>query len=311
MGRYQQLHSSGELEPLARRAASLLARCEMCPRRCQANRLAEKLGKCRTGRLARVCSFHPHLGEEVPLVGKSGSGTIFFSNCSLRCIFCQNWEISQQGEGQVVSADTLAQMMLSLQARGCHNINLVTPTHVVPQILEALVIAAKKGLSVPLVYNTGGYDSVETLQLLDGVVDIYMPDMKYADEAVARRLSGVSNYPEVNRAAVKEMHRQVGDIQVDDRGIAMAGLLARHLVLPFGQAGTRDIVDFLAKEVSTNTYVNIMAQYRPGYRASEEPLISRPLRAEEFEAALRLAREVGLGRLDRVSSLSALPALFR
>ncbi|MBI4288069.1 MAG: radical SAM protein [Chloroflexi bacterium] len=311
MARYHQLYSSGKLEHLARQLVSRLGRCELCPRGCHADRLAEKPGKCRTGRLARVYVFHPHFGEESPLVGANGSGTIFFANCSLRCTFCQNWEISQEGEGQEVPPESLARMMLSLQAKGCHNINLVTPTHVVPQILEALVIAVRGGLSVPLVYNSGGYDSVETLQLLDGAVDIYMPDMKYSDEAIARRLSGVNNYPDVNRAAIKEMHRQVGDLQLDERGIAISGLLVRHLVLPFGQAGTKGVVDFLAREISPDTYLNVMAQYRPCHRAMEDPLLNRSPRRDEFEAALRVARDAGLRRLDAAESPFAFRVLSR
>lgn len=310
MASYQELLRSGELERRAQRALRLLGKCQICPRRCQTNRLAGELGKCRTGRMAAISSYGPHFGEEPPLVGEHGSGTIFFTHCSLRCVFCQNCDISQTGEGELVSAEVLARMMLSLQARGCHNINLVTPTHVVPQILEALAIAARQGLDLPLVYNTGGYDAVKTLQLLDGIVDIYMPDMKYSDEAVARQLSGVSSYPEINRAAVREMHRQVGDLQVDGRGVALRGLLVRHLVLPFGQAGTKETVSFLAQEISPNTCVNIMAQYRPCYKAGEYPLLNRPLRAEEYREAVRLAQEAGLERLNGIATPSAFRVLF-
>jgi putative pyruvate formate lyase activating enzyme len=246
-----------------------------------------------------VSSYGPHFGEEAPLVGGHGSGTIFFTNCNLRCLFCQNYSISQLGEGYRVSKEELAYIMLSLQAQGCHNINLVSPTHVVPQILEALELAVKSGLHLPLVYNTGGYDSVETLRILDGIVDIYMPDMKYDDEKIARELSGIENYPEINKAAIKEMHRQVGDLEISEEGVAQRGLLVRHLVLPNGLAGTRGIVNFLSREISRNTYVNIMAQYRPCYRALEIASLGRPLSSAEFYEALCFAREAGLTRLDK------------
>jgi putative pyruvate formate lyase activating enzyme len=247
-----------------------------------------------------VSSAGPHFGEEAPLVGTGGSGTIFFTYCNLKCCFCQNYTISQVGDGHVVGSDELARMMLSLEHRGCHNINFVSPTHVVPQILEALMIAAEAGLSVPLVYNSGGYDLVDTLRILDGVVDIYMPDMKYSDEKTARRFSGIKNYPVVNRAAIKEMHRQAGDLKVNDLGIASRGLLVRHLVLPRGLAGTDAVCRFLGQKVSQNTYLNIMAQYRPCFKAFDIPELSRPLSSGEFNDALRIARENGLQRLDKV-----------
>jgi len=246
-----------------------------------------------------VSSYGPHLGEEAPLVGWNGSGTIFFSYCNLHCAFCQNYTISQLGEGSPVSQETLADMMLWLQARGCHNINLVSPSHVVPYILEALDIAAAKGLCLPLVYNTGGYDAMETLKLLDGVVDIYMPDMKYSDRKTAERLSGIKDYPKINRAAVREMHRQVGDLKPDEDGTAQRGLLVRHLVLPGGLAGTREVVKFLANEVSANTYLNIMSQYRPCYKAFDIPGLDRPLKDQEFSDAIELAHQQGLHRLDK------------
>ncbi len=246
-----------------------------------------------------VSSYGPHFGEEAPLVGRHGSGTIFFTYCNLRCIFCQNYTISQLGEGSPVTREQLVQMMLFLQARGCHNINLVSPTHVVPYIVEALELAAGNGLCLPLVYNSGGYDSVETLRLLDGIVDIYMPDMKYSDGEIAGQLSGVKDYPLVNRAAIKEMHRQVGDLQIDGQGVAYRGLLVRHLVLPNGLAGTKGVARFLAREVSTNTYLNIMAQYHPCYRAFDRPQLGRPLNRQEFNEAIDLAQEQGLHRLDK------------
>jgi len=300
MAAYQGLYRSGELEERVERARAILNSCELCPRCCKANRLQDETGVCRTASEAVVSSYGPHFGEEAPLVGLHGSGTIFFTHCNLRCMFCQNYPISQLGEGRVASKGELAKMILSLQERGCHNINLVTPTHVVPQILEALEVAAGLGLSIPLVYNCGGYESMETLRLLDGIVDIYMPDMKYSDERNARRFSGVKDYPAVNRAAVKEMHRQVGDLQMDERGVAKRGLLVRHLVLPHGISGTEGVVRFIAEEVSRGTYLNVMAQYRPAHRAFKIPALSRALLRQEFAEAVNLAREHGLERLDGV-----------
>jgi putative pyruvate formate lyase activating enzyme len=245
-----------------------------------------------------VASFHAHFGEEAPLVGSHGSGTIFFSWCNLRCLFCQNYEISQLGEGEAITPDTLAMMMLVLQQRGSHNINLVSPSQVVPPILEALELAVEYGLTIPLVYNTGGYDALATLALLDGIVDIYMPDMKYADAAIAQELSGIKDYPAHNRAAVKEMHRQVGDLATDENGVATRGLLVRHLVLPEGLAGTADVVQFLATEISPSTYLNIMDQYRPCHKAHTRPPLDRPLTRQEYRQAVDLALAAGLTRLD-------------
>lgn len=289
----------GELEKRAEKALNYLRSCVLCPRRCRVNRWGGALGVCRTGRWARVSSYGPHLGEEDVLRGWRGSGTIFFSRCNLRCQFCQNHEISQRDAGHEVSAAELAEIMLWLQEYGCHNINLVSPTHVVAQILEALVIAVRRGLRLPLVYNTGGYDSLLALCLLDGVIDIYMPDMKYADERIAYTYSLVRNYPRVNRAAVKEMHRQVGDLQIGEDGLARRGLLVRHLVLPNNLAGTRKIVRFLAHQISPHTYINIMAQYHPDYRADRYPLLNRRITPQEYQAAVQMAKEAGLYRLDR------------
>ncbi|MBN1401034.1 MAG: radical SAM protein [Anaerolineae bacterium] len=289
----------GDLSERVSRAYARLGACDLCPRRCGVDRLSGALGACRTGQRARVASFHPHFGEEAPLVGRGGSGTIFFSNCNLACQYCQNYELSQLGEGAEVQPRDLAAMMLRLQELGCHNINLVSPSHVVPQILAGVLEAAQAGLRLPLVYNTGGYDALDTLALLDGIVDIYMPDMKYADEAVARRLSLVDGYPAVNRAAVAEMHRQVGDLVLDERGVAQRGLLVRHLVLPEGLAGTAEIVRWLAEEVSPATYLNIMAQYHPCYRAERFPELRRRITRNEYHQALQLARQAGLLRLDR------------
>ncbi|MDY6893260.1 MAG: radical SAM protein [Chloroflexota bacterium] len=304
MAAYRKLSDEGKLGERVEQALVLLENCHLCPRHCGINRLEGAVGKCRTGRQALVSSYAPHFGEEAPLVGRGGSGTIFFTNCNLECCFCQNYSISQLGEGQVVESGELAAMMLSLEQRGCHNINFVSPTHVVPQILEALEIAIHGGLSVPLVYNSGGYDSVETLKLLDGVIDIYMPDMKYADAQNAWCFSGVSDYPEINKAAVKEMHRQAGDLRVDDRGIAVHGLLVRHLVLPNNLAGTAGICRFLSQEISIDTYLNVMAQYHPCYRAFDVPELARPVSGEEFTEAVKTAQNHGLHRLDRIDSRS-------
>jgi putative pyruvate formate lyase activating enzyme len=295
---YVQLLRSGELGHRVAKAYSRLEACDICARQCGVNRRESAEGAgCHTGEQAIVSSAGPHFGEEDPLVGTGGSGTIFFSWCNLSCQYCQNYEISQMGIGHKVEPEELASMMLSLQDQGCHNINLVSPSHVVPQILAGVLIAAEAGLRLPLVYNTGGFDSFETLALLNGVVDIYMPDMKYADPAVARRLSKISNYPAVNQAAIKEMRRQVGDLIVDERGVAQRGLLVRHLVLPDGLAGTTEIIRFLRDEISPNTYINVMAQYRPCYRAHELPPLDRHLTNQEYAEAVRLAQEAGL-RLD-------------
>jgi putative pyruvate formate lyase activating enzyme len=286
-----------EIKNRARKALELLSPCRLCPRRCGAKRLEGETGFCGIGRLAKVASYGPHHGEERPLSGRCGSGTIFFGGCNLRCSFCQNHDISQRPAGREADAEDLASIMLALQSMGCHNINLVTPTHVVPQILEALTLVTQRGLSLPLVYNSGGYDSIEALELLDGIVDIYMPDMKYAARGVARALSGAEDYPEVNRAAVKEMHRQVGDLELDEKGLARRGLLVRHLVLPNNLAGTEEIAEFLAKEVSPRTFLNVMDQYYPTYKAFDHPEIARRITIVEFEAAVKAALDAGLTRL--------------
>ena len=309
MASYQRMNSTGELRTRSEKAREIMEACSLCPRCCRVNRLAGEIGQCHIGEQVIVSSYGPHFGEEPPLVGRNGSGTVFFTHCNLRCVFCQNYTISQSGEGTPVSNETLARIMLSLQARGCHNINLVSPTHVVPFILCALDLAAEQGLNLPLVYNSGGYDSLETLRLLDGIVDIYMPDMKYSDSCTGERLSGVKDYAEVNRAAVKEMHRQVGDLQIDENGIARRGLLVRHLVLPSGLAGTEKTMRFLAQEISPDTYVNIMAQYRPHHRANTVTEIARPISASEFRKAIDLARRYGIHRLDKDYALPPLASL--
>jgi putative pyruvate formate lyase activating enzyme len=293
---YIALQKSGKLKRRADKASAVLASCTVCPRKCRVDRLAGELGKCRTGSHAIISSYGPHFGEEPPLVAGGGSGTIFFANCNLECVYCQNYSISQLGQGDKASADKLSTIMLYLQTKGCRNINLVSPSHVLPQILEALIIAVDKGLTMPLVYNSGGYDSVETLELLDGVVDIYMPDMKYGDESTAKRFSGINDYPETNRRATKEMHRQVGDLIIE-AGIATHGLLIRHLVLPGGLAGTESVMRFIAEEISTNSYLNIMDQFRPEYKAYDVAQLSRPLSMQEWSDAMEVVRHFGLTRI--------------
>ncbi len=287
---------SVEIKRIKEEALSLLESCTLCPRECRVNRLKDEKGFCATGRKAVISSFGPHFGEEPELVGTFGSGTIFFSYCNLNCLFCQNYEISQLGEGRKRDEEEIAQMMLYLQDIGCHNINLVSPTHIVPQFLEALEIAARKGLKIPIVYNSGGYDKVATLKLLKGVIDIYMPDMKYGDEENAQRYSNALNYFAINRLAVKEMHRQVGDLVNDERGIAQRGLIIRHLVLPNRIAGSFKVLEFIAKEISKDSYVNIMAQYRPCFHANRYLELSRRITEEEFREVIEYARSLGLRR---------------
>jgi putative pyruvate formate lyase activating enzyme len=295
---YLQLLRTGELMHRVEQAYARLSSCDLCAQECHVDRHTER-GVCRTGMLAVVSSYGPHHGEERPLSGWRGSGTIFITHCNLKCQFCQNYDISQLGEGNEVEPQELATMMIDLENMGCHNINFVSPSHVVAQILAAVAIAAQAGLRLPLVYNTGGYDSLIALQLLDGVIDIYMPDMKYADARLALKFSKARNYPEVNRAAVKEMHRQVGDLVTDDRGIAQRGLLVRHLVLPQGLAGTVEVACFLAQEISRDTYINVMAQYRPAYKASQHPPLDQRITSKEYTEAVAICREAGLHRFDK------------
>ncbi|NNG02847.1 MAG: radical SAM protein [Inquilinus sp.] len=302
---YLALLQDGELSRRVTEADKHLRDCDLCARYCHVDRTADVKGAvCRTGENAVVHSYGPHHGEEDCLTGWAGSGTIFFSWCNLRCVYCQNWEISWKGAGREVTAGELADMMLSLQGQGCHNINLVSPSHVVAQILAAVAIAAGRGLRLPLVYNTGGYDSPEALALLDGVVDIYMPDLKYGDSDMARKYSRVRDYVAVNRAAVAEMHRQVGDLAIGEDGLARRGLLVRHLVLPNRIAGTEEVMRFLAEAVSRNTYINLMDQYRPCYRAEDYPEIDRPVSGEEIAEARAAAARHGLERLDQRSAAS-------
>lgn len=290
------LMTPGVLEDRADEALARLEWCEICPQRCRVNRLQDERGFCRTGRKARVASYSPHFGEEAPLVGRGGSGTIFFCGCNLACVFCQNYDISQEDRGEEVMPEILARMMLRLQDSGCHNINFVTPTHVVPQILEALVLARGGGLFVPLVYNSGGYDSAETLRLLDGIFDIYMPDAKYGRDDEAMLYSQAPDYTAKMKAAVREMHRQVGDLVTDEDGVAVRGLLVRHLVLPGGAAGTPEVVRFLSEEISKSTYLNIMAQYRPEYNACRFPGLARRITLKEYGDAVDMALRAGLER---------------
>jgi putative pyruvate formate lyase activating enzyme len=302
---YLALAGSGELRRRAAGAVAGLARCYFCPRNCEADRARDHVGECQGRRHARVAGYAPHHGEEDCLRGGRGSGTVFFAGCNLGCVFCQNWEISHDCAGETVPPERLAEMMLELQAAGCHNINWVTPSHVVPQALEALALAAERGLRLPIVYNTGAYDSMECLRLLDGVADIYMPDFKFWDPAVAGSLAKARDYPDVARRVIREMHRQVGDLVLDDDGLARRGLLVRHLVIPDNLAGTKEVARWLATEISTDTYINVMAQYHPaGAVAQPDPAgrfrdLRRGVTAEEFRAAMEAARATGLWRFDR------------
>ncbi len=300
---YLQL-PEGELQRRASGAEEILRACRLCPRACGVDRTQGEEGFCRTLDKPFVSSWGPHFGEERPLVGRFGSGTVFFTGCNLGCLFCQNWTISHKLEGREITHGELADVMLGLQGAGCHNINLVTPTHQVPMILRALAIAGQKGLRLPLVYNCGGYEAVDTLRLLDGVVDIYMPDFKYSEAEPAEKYSKAADYPRAARAAIKEMHRQVGELVVDARGIALRGLLVRHLVLPGGLAGTEGVVRFLADEISKDTYVNIMDQYHPCYMASGHPPLDRRITAGEYEEAVQMALDAGLRRIEHVTESS-------
>lgn len=290
---YQKL-SRQLLREKTEQALSLLEKCSICPRRCGINRLKNSPGLCRSGRNARISSYGPHFGEERALVGRYGSGTIFFTNCNLNCVFCQNYDISQNGEGDEVSPEHLGNIMLELQNQGCHNINLVSPTHYVPQLLESLMNAIEAGLTVPLVYNSGGYDSVEILKILEGIVDIYMPDIKFGNDAAGEKYLGVKDYFTIASKAVKEMHRQVGDLEVDSGGVAFRGLLVRHLVLPENIAGSDTVIRFVAEEISKNTSINIMDQYYPAHRAFRYEELSRQVKPREYKEITSLARQLGL-----------------
>ncbi len=275
-------------------AYSYLDSCRLCPRECGVNRLKGEKGFCGVDARLWVSSYGPHYGEEPPLSGNNGSGTIFFTYCNLKCVYCQNYTISQLGDGDTVSEEDLANMMLYLQRLGCHNINLVTPTHFLPQILSALTIALERGFNLPVVYNTSGYERVEILKLLDGIVDIYLPDMRYSSDEYAVRYSSAPRYPEVNRLAVKEMYRQVGNLILDERGIAKRGIIIRHLVMPEDISGTEDVLKFIAEEISKDTYISLMAQYRPEYKARNIYPLNRRITREEYKRALEIAKNLGL-----------------
>jgi putative pyruvate formate lyase activating enzyme len=299
---YLQTQAAGGFPEKITASFKILEDCTLCPRNCRVNRLLGARGTCGGGYLPAVASYAPHFGEEQPLVGRSGSGTIFLAHCNLRCCFCQNYTISHLGEGREVSFENLARMMIGLQNLGCHNINFVTPTHYAAQILEAVSRAAGMGLRIPLVYNSSGYDAVTTVKLLDGVFDIYMPDFKFGVSGPAAEYCGAADYPEVARQAIKEMHRQVGDLVLDRDGVAVRGLLVRHLVLPDGLAATREVLHFIATEISRNTYVNLMDQYYPCAKVAPQTRLGRRVTREEFAAALEIAREEGLTRLDKRES---------
>ncbi len=277
-------------------AYQLLNPCRVCPRRCGVNRLKGEAGFCGMGLHPVVSSDNLHHGEEPPISGFKGSGTIFLTGCNLGCIFCQNYPISHFRNGNVTKIPKLANMILRLQKAGAHNINLVTPTHFVPQIMGALLIAYQNGLSIPLVYNCGGYESLETLRLLDGIIDVYMPDMKFSDSEMAEKYASAPDYPEVNRRAIKKMFRQVGDLKMDKNGIARKGLLIRHLVLPENISGTHDVLGFISKEISTDTYISLMSQYFPAYKASDLPALNRRITSEEYKKAKASLEYFGLDR---------------
>jgi putative pyruvate formate lyase activating enzyme len=287
--------SQTELTERIEAAYKLLESCRVCPRECGVNRLKnDKLGFCRSGLNPVISSVSPHHGEEPPLSGTKGSGTIFFANCNLRCVYCQNYPISQLGNGAERTPGELACQMLWLQEQGCHNLNLVTPTHFMPQILKALGIAQERGLNLPIVYNTSGYESVEALRLLDGIVDIYLPDMRYSDNAAAMQYSIAPYYPEINRLAVKEMYRQVGNLELDENGLAKRGVIIRHLVLPNGLSGTEGVMKFLSGEISKDVHISLMSQYFPAHKAHDFKELSRRVTAEEYEEACQITQKHGL-----------------
>ena len=300
---YRTLEDEDKFAERVEQAWSIFEECSLCPNRCGVNRRQGERGFCRTSDKVTVFSHHPHFGEELPLAGKHGSGTIFFSNCNLRCVFCQNWPIAHEGRGRQVSAEQLADMMLDLQRMSCHNVNLVTPTHVMPNIVKATRIAMKKGLRIPLCYNTSGFERVENIRLLDGIVDIYLPDLKFMDGSEAKRytLTHAEDYPEMAQGAIIEMQRQVGELVTDKDDIARRGLMIRHLVMPDRVAGTREFVSWVAENLPKSTYVNIMSQYRVEHLAFGYPRIARAITVEEFLEAMKWAEEAGLTNLDRRS----------
>lgn len=314
---YLNSFQNGKLDKIIEQAFSMLECCQICPRKCKVNRLKDKRGFCKTGLKPTVCSFMAHHGEEPPISGTNGSGTIFFTNCNMGCVYCQNYEFSQLGQGREVDFKELAGFMLELQKLGCHNINLVTPTHVMPQILKTLKIAIFKGLKIPLVYNTGGYELPEIIKLLDGIVDIYLPDMRYADEEMSIKYSCAPDYPRLNQESVKEMHRQAGIARMDNEGIIKGGIVIRHLVLPKNISGTEKIMKFIAGEVSVDTYISLMSQYLPYYKASEFKDISCRLIEDEYEKAKEIMKRYNLSNgwiqesygLERFAGVHIKPAL--
>ncbi len=300
---YLKLEKEGKLAGRIDEIYSIFESCKLCPRECGVNRLNDETGFCKTTAKVKVSSHFPHFGEELQLVGRNGSGTIFFSNCNLRCVFCQNWSVAHQGFGTVIEDDDLANMMINLQNRGCHNINVVTPTHVMPNIVNATRIALKKGLNIPLCYNTSGYEKVEIIRLLDGIVDIYLPDLKFMDGTRSEKYNHAAayDYPQRAQESIIEMHRQVGELITDNRGVAQRGLMIRHLVMPNRVAGTEEFVHWVANNLSSHTYVNIMPQYRVEYEAFGFEEISRAITPEEFIEAIQWAKEAGLTNLDERS----------
>lgn len=308
--RGRELYESGLLEQRASEANEALSDCSLCPRRCRVNRLEGETGKCGTAGRAVIASYNAHFGEEQPLVGSHGSGTIFLSGCNLGCRFCQNFDISHNpSAGHAADPETFAAIMLDLQSRGCHNINFVTPSHVVPQIMAALIPAYQNGLKLPLVYNSSGYDALPTLQLLDGLIDIYMPDFKFWHSGSAHKYADAADYPETAREAVKEMHRQVGDLRLDSNGIAGHGLLIRHLLMPGGLEETKAILDFIVRQVSADTYVNVMDQYRPCGMIDSFTELQTGISPEHYREAMDYAVEIGLTRLDQRDLASLLRRL--
>ena len=296
---YLKLHRTGELKRRGEKLWAIMEKCELCPRMCGVNKLKGEKGFCQADSKLEISSAHPHYGEEKPLVGKGGSGTVFLSNCSLRCVFCINWEISQGGEGTRRSLDEFANMMLALQRMGCPNINIVTPTHYSPHILLAVDKAAAKGLSIPLVYNTCGWERVEILRILEGIVDIYLPDFKYSSgEMAAKYSSGARTYPEITQKALLEMHRQVGVAKPAINGLMQRGLMIRHLVMPDDVSGTKEVIDWIASNLPKDTYVNLMSQYSPMYKASDYPELSRRITREEYSDAINHAKAAGLTNLE-------------
>lgn len=296
---YFKAYESGKLRETANQLLAIYENCTLCPRMCKVNRAQGEKGVCSSGARVEISSAHPHFGEERPLVGRHGSGTIFMTHCNLLCLYCQNWDISHQGQGEEIGDEELASVMLRLQKIGCHNINFVTPTHFLPNIVHALIFAVEQGLCIPLVYNTGSYDRVEILKLLSGIVDIYLPDYKYWDGKTAAKYSrGAGDYPEIARAALKEMHKQVGILQTDEHHIARRGLMIRHLVLPNELAGSEAFLEFVAKELHPATYINIMAQYHPAFKAHSYPELCRGITTEEYTNALLYARRHKLFNLD-------------